>query len=68
MPEARINRAANAAAKPLHALNRRRALQKGASRPHLRPACHLAPSDTASTRPSMNTAGSLRLIMRGKWH
>jgi hypothetical protein len=52
MPEARINRAANAAAKPLHALNRRRALQKGASRRHLRPACHLAPSDTASTRPS----------------
>ena len=57
MPEARINRAANAAAEPPHPLNGNRALQDSASHRHRLPACHLAPPNTASTRPSVNTVG-----------
>ena len=59
MPEARINCAANAAAEPPHPLNGNRALQDSASHRHRLPACHLAPPNTASTRPSVNTVGSL---------
>jgi hypothetical protein len=57
MPEARINRAANAAAALPYAINGSRALQKSASHRHRLPACHLTQHDTASTRPSVNTAG-----------
>ncbi len=52
MPEARINCAANAAAEPPHPLNSNRALQDSASHRNRLPACHLAPPNTASTRPS----------------
>jgi hypothetical protein len=57
MPEARINRAANAAAELSHAINGSRALQESASHRHRLPACHLTQPDTASTRPSVNMAG-----------
>ena len=61
MPETRIDRAANAVAEPPRAINGRRALQECASRRHWLPACHLSQPDTASTRPSVNTAGSVGL-------
>ena len=57
MPEARINRATNAAAEPSQSLNASRALQESASHRHRLPACHLTQPDTASTRPSVNTTG-----------
>jgi hypothetical protein len=57
MPEARINRAAKAAAEPPHAINGSRALQDSASHRHRLPACHLTRPDTTSTRPSVNMAG-----------
>jgi len=41
MPEARINRAANAAAELPHAINASRARQESASHRHRLPACHL---------------------------
>ena len=58
MPAARINCAANAAAEPSHSLNESRALEDSASRRHRLPACHPTQPDAASTRPSMNKAGS----------
>ena len=47
MPEARISRAANAAAELPHSLNGTRALQDSASHRHRLPACHLAPPNAA---------------------
>ena len=57
MPEARINRATNAAAEPSQSLNGSRALQDSAPHRHQLPACHLTQPDTASTRPSVNMVG-----------
>ena len=57
MPEARINRAANAAAELPYAINGSRTLQKSASHRHRLPTCHLTQPDTASTRPSVNMMG-----------
>jgi hypothetical protein len=65
MPEARINRAANAAAELPHAINRSRALQEGASHRLRLPACHLTQPGTASTRPSVNMMGSSHAMIYG---
>jgi hypothetical protein len=57
MPEARVNRVADTAAEPPHAINGSRALQESASYRHRLPAYHLTRPDTTSTRPSVNMAG-----------